>query len=248
MAYSIKEIADMAGVTIRTIRYYDEIGLLSPAETGDNGYRYYDRESLLHLQQILFLRELDMPLKEIGQMINRPGFSIVEALESHRLHLNKKVRRLNTLVTTIDDTIEALKGAKKMKEQAFFKGFDASQYEDEVRERWGDSPKYFQSRKKWDSYSKDQKEAIKEEGRRITARMAGTDANTLPDDPEVQEAVSAYHAYINKYFYTCDIDSLRGLANMWVEDPRFAANYEEVREGGAKFVREAVRIYCDNNS
>jgi hypothetical protein len=181
-------------------------------------------------------------------MINCPGFSIVEALESHRLNLNKKARRLNTLVSTINDTIEALKGERKMKEQAFFKGFDASQYEDEVRKRWGDSPKYIQSRKKWESYSEDQKEAIKEEGGRITTRMVGTDTNTSPDDPEVQEAVSAYYAYINKYFYSCDFDSLRGLANIWVEDPRFAANYEEVREGGAKFVREAVQIYCDRKS
>jgi hypothetical protein len=78
--------------------------------------------------------------------------------------------------------------------------------------------------------------------------MVESDANAAPDDPEVQEAVGAYHVYINRYFYTCDIDSLRELADMWAEDPRFTTNYEEVREGGAKFVREAVHIYCARKS
>jgi len=132
--YTIKDLADVASMTTRTIRYYDEIGLLPPMEIGENGYRYYDQENLLRLQQILFFRELDLPLKEIELIINRPDFNIVSALENHRSSLNKKVKRLNTLITTIDDTIEAIKGEKTMTEKDYFKGFDESRYEDEVKQ------------------------------------------------------------------------------------------------------------------
>ena len=248
MTYTIKEIANLAGSTTRTIRYYDEIGLLQPAEIGENGYRYYDKGSLLRLQQILFFRELNMPLKEIDLIIDRPDFNIVEALEKHRSSINIRVKRLNALITTINNTIKVIRGEKSMTEKEYFNGFDEARYEAEAKERWGNNPKYAESSKKWESYSKEKKEEIKTEGGRITTRMVSTDLNTPPDDPEVQAAVGEYYAYINKYFYTCNIASLRGLADMWVEDARFAANYEKIREGGTKFVREAVHIFCDKNS
>lgn len=128
-----------------------------------------------------------------------------------------------------------------------FDGFDESQYEDEVSERWGDSPKFAESQTKWSSYSEEQKEAIKAEGRRLTVRMVSEDPEASPDDADVQAAIGEYHAYLNQYFYTCEISFLRGLADGWVQDPRFAINYERIREGGAAFVREAVQLYCDRN-
>ena len=134
-----------------------------------------------------------------------------------------------------------------MTAKGYFEGFDESQYEEETRERWGDTPQYVESRKKWASYSKDQKDRIKAEGRRLAERMVGQDPNVAPDDADVQAAIGAYYDYINKYFYTCEVGSLRGLADMWVGDPRFASNYERIREGGAAFVREAVNIFCDRN-
>lgn len=247
MAYTIKEIADLAGVTTRTIRYYDEIGLLDPALTGDNGYRYYDQDSLLSLQQILFFRELDVPLKEIQLIMSRRDFNLLSTLENHRSALHIKVRRLDTLIDTLDQTIATVKGDGTMSDKDVFKGFDENQYEDEVRERWGDSPRYAESQAKWSSYSEEQKEAIKAEGGRLAVRMVSKDPNTSPNDSDVQVAIGEYHAYLNKYFYTCDISFLRGLADNWVQDPRFAINYERVREGGATFVREAVHIFCDRN-
>ncbi|MGD9093508.1 MAG: TipAS antibiotic-recognition domain-containing protein [Anaerolineales bacterium] len=134
-----------------------------------------------------------------------------------------------------------------MNAEEYFDGFDETQYEAETKERWGDTPKYVESQRNWGSYSKVQQDAIKDEGNRMTVRMVGVAPTTSPDDPDVQAAIGEYHAYINKYFYTCDLESLRGLADMWVEDPRFSANYERIREGGAAFVREAVQIYCDRN-
>lgn len=244
MAYTIKEIADLAGVTTRTLRYYDEIGLLAPADTGDNGYRYYDLDSLLRLQQILFFRELDVPLKDIQLIMSRPDFNLLRALEEHRASLENRVKRLDGLIDTVDQTIATLKGEFIMTAKDYFEGFDEARYEGEARQRWGNTPQYAESRQKWATYSKEQKDAIKAEGGRLTIRMVSEDPETLPDDPDVQQAIGDYHAYINQYFYTCDLEFMRNLADMWVEDPRFAINYERVREGGAEFVRQAVHIYC----
>ena len=247
MPYTIKEIADLAGVTTRTIRYYDEIGLLTPSDTGDNGYRYYDQENLLLLQQIMFFRELEVPLKDIQLILNRPEFNLVSALKEHRSILQAKADRINTLIETVDQTIATIKGEWEMSDKEYFEGFDETKYEEEAKQRWGNTSQWKESRKKWASYSEDQKQAIKIEGGEITKRMVGNDKSLSPDDPKVQSAVGEYYAYINKYFYTCDVNFLRGLADMWVEDPRFAINYERIREGGAVFVRDAVHIFCDRN-
>lgn len=247
MTYTIKEIADLAGVTTRTLRYYDEIGLLSPAHTGDNGYRYYDRDSLLRLQQILFFRELDVSLKDIQLFMSRPDFNLLGALEKHRSALQNKAIRLDRLIHTVDHTIAAVKGESILDAKDYFFGFDETQYEDETRERWGDTSQFAESQRKWKGYTKEQKGAIKVEGGRLAVRMVSENPNASPDDPDVQAAIGEYHAYINKYFYACDAGFMRGLADGWVEDPRFAINYERIREGGAEFVREAVHIYCDKN-
>jgi len=247
MTYAIKEIADLAGVTTRTLRYYDEIGLLPPAKTGENGYRYYDQTSLLKLQQILFFRELEVRLNDIQQILSRPDFSLLGALEEHRSSLLKKSERLSKLIKTIDLTIATIKGESNMSAKEYFKGFDETQYEEEARQRWGETRQYAESQKKWASYSKAQKEAIKSEGEHLFVRMVSEDPNTAPDDPHVQAAIGEYYAYINKNFYTCEVGHLRGLADLWAEDPRFANNFEKIREGGADFVREAVQIFCDRN-
>ena len=247
MRYSINEIARLAGVTTRTLRYYDQIGLLPPAEIGSNGYRYYDKDSLLQLQQILFYRELDVPLNKIQLIMSQPDFNIKNALADHRARLHKRLQRLEALLTTIDQTIVNLQGGMQMAAEDYFEGFDHRQYEDEVKHRWGNTAQYDESQKKWASYSQEEKEIIKSEGVRITSAMVSEDPNTSPDDPGVQAAVGEYYAYLNRYFYTCEVGYLRGLADMWAADPRFAINYDRVRPGGAAFLREAVHIYCNEN-
>ncbi len=247
MTYTIKQLAELAGVTTRTLRFYNEIGLLSPAQTGENGYRLYNQGSLLQLQQILFYRELDVPLKDIQMILKSPDFNLVGALKEHRMALHNRAQRINQLIDTVDQTIATLQGEWIMKDQEYFEGFDESQYEEETRLRWGHTKAYAQSQSRWKSYSKDQKEAIKAEGGEITLRMVPVDASIPPEDPGVQQAIADYHAYINKYFYECDVTFLRNLADMWVEDPRFAVNYERIREGGAVFVRQAVHIFCDKH-
>lgn len=243
--YSIMELAKLAGSTTRTLRYYDQLGLLEPAEIGVNGYRYYDRKNLLTLQQILFFRELDVPLKVIRTILSRPDFQILDSLENHQQAIRDKISRYEKLLDTLQNTILDLAGEKKMNPNELFNGFDEKKYQQEAQELWGDSPKYKESQRKWSSYSADQKETIKNMGGEITVRMVTENPLARPDDLDVQEAVSEYYQYLNEYFYSCEVEFLRNLADMWVQDSRFAVNYERIREGGAEFVRQAVHLFCD---
>ncbi len=156
MAYSIKQIADLAGVTTRTIRFYDEIGLLTPTQIGENGYRFYNRDSLLRLQQIMFYRELDVPLKHIRIIMNQSDFDLLDALEKHRLSLQNRHNRLERLIHTVNQTIHIIKGESQMNDNELFEGFDESEYAEEARQRWGDKPAYVESLKRWASFSADQ--------------------------------------------------------------------------------------------
>ncbi len=134
-----------------------------------------------------------------------------------------------------------------MNPEEIFYGFDENEYLAEAQQLWGDTPQYKESQRKWSSYSEDEKEKINQRGGEITLRMVTENPLTKPDDPGVQAAVREYYQYLNQYFYSCEVEFLRGLADMWVGDPRFAVNYERIREGGAEFVRQAVHIFCDNN-
>lgn len=245
--YSIKEIADLAGVTTRTLRYYDQLGLLNPAAVAENGYRLYDRESLLRLQQVLFFKELGVALRDIQSILGRPGFEPLQALEDHRNAIKNRIQRLGQLEKTLDKTITSLGGGYLMRDQELFEGFDETQYEDEARELWGYTNQYQESQKKWTSYSQEEKEHIKQEGSRITRLMVTENPEARPGDPDVQQAVGDYYAYLNTYFYTFEVPFLLNLAEMWVQDPRFKINYERIREGGAAFVRDAVQVYCDSH-
>jgi DNA-binding transcriptional MerR regulator len=246
--YTIKGLADLAGITTRTLRYYDQMGILKPATIGENGYRYYDRGNLLTLQQILFFRELDVPLKEIQGLLSRPDFEILPSLRNHQKSIREKIMRYERLLQTIHKSIQDLEGEQHMKPDQMFSGFDEKKYQAEALQRWGDKPQYKESQQKWESYSEDEKESIKRLGGEITRRMITEDPLTKPDDSEVQSAVGEYYHYLNTYFYHCDREFFRGLADMWVQDPRFAVNYERIREDGAEFVRQAVHHYCDQES
>jgi MerR family transcriptional regulator, thiopeptide resistance regulator len=245
-AYTIKQLADIASVTTRTLRYYDQIGLLEPASTGENGYRYYDKGSLLRLQQILFLRELDVPLQEIGGLLSQPDLDLKVVLAKHRAALDGRRKRLQKLIETIDHTITNLKGENKMTDKEYFEGFDQSQYEQEVKDRWGDTPHYAESQHKWKSFSREQKDVILKKSSELTLRMVAQ-ADSSPSDEDVQAAVGEYFTHMNQSFYTFNLEFFRNLSDMWVADERFAANYEKIRQGGAEFARQAVHIYCDNH-
>ena len=124
MVHTVKQLADLAGVSIRTLHYYDEIGILKPSSYGENGDRYYDEQAVLRLQQILFFRELDFSLDDVKDILDQPEFDVLHALREHRQALEQKVTRLNRLINTVDNTISHLKGELEMSQKSFFEGFD----------------------------------------------------------------------------------------------------------------------------
>lgn len=244
--YSIKELADLAGTSTRTLRYYDQLGLLIPARIGENGYRYYDRSNLLTLQQILFFRELDLPLKEIRFLLERPDFQLQDLLKHHQGEIQRRIARYQELLETIAKTVSDLEGERIMTDDEYFSGFDEAKYHQEAQQKWGHTPQYQESQAKWSSYSSEEQDRIKKLGREITQRMVSDNPQARPSDPDVQAAVREYYQYLNHYFYGFEIEFMRVLADMWVEDPRFAINYERIREGGAEFVRQAVHIFSES--
>ena len=211
---------------------------------GENNYHYYDREALLKLQQILFYRELDLSLEQITQILSNPDFDLVEALENHREAMKRKLKRMNTLLETIDNTIGNLKGLKEMKQTQYFNGFSDKQqaeYEKEAAEQW-DPQVVHESSRRWKALSPSEKEDLMKKGESIT--LAIRDA--MPKGvkaPEVQQLVAAWQAHIG-FFYDCTDEILLGLGKMYVEDPRFKAFYDRIDPRLAEFLSEAIKVYC----
>src|SRR5690349_10522734 len=164
--FTVKQLSRMAGVTPRTLHHYDYIGLLKPSRVGDNGYRYYGEDALLRLQQILFYREMDMPLDDIRKIMGRRDFDVQKALESHKESLSKQIERLNRLLGTVDNTINHLKGRKIMNDNKFFEGFSEEEQEKYSleAEQLYDAESVRESNRKWKSYPAAKKEAIMAEG------------------------------------------------------------------------------------
>jgi DNA-binding transcriptional MerR regulator len=247
MEYTVKQLADLAGVSVRTLHYYDEIGLLSPSRVGKNGYRYYNDETLFRLQQILFYRELDFSLGEIETILGLPGFDLVEALQAHRAGLQSKVQRLHGLIKTIDNTILYLTGEAEMSERGLFTGFseeEEKRYESEARQRWGDeqvSPSY----QRWNHYTPEQKEKIKAEGEAIHIDLATEIENDQsPNSPGVQATIARWHQHM-RYFYEPSAKRLRGLGKLYIDHPDFAKKFRALHPELPEFMRDAIDHYCD---
>jgi DNA-binding transcriptional MerR regulator len=244
MAYTVKAVADLAGITIRTLHHYDEIGLLKPANVTDSGYRLYTEADLERLQQVLFFRELGVALSDIKSIIDSPGFDRREALRSHRKLLVERKVRLDRLISSVDRTLDALERGIRMDEKELFDGFEPAEYAEEAKQRWGQTEAYKQSRERTQKYTKPDWEQIGAESKAINEGLAAL-MDRSPSDPEVQELVRRHHQQINDRFYTCSTEIYRGLADMYVADQRFAANYEKVKPGLTEFLRAAMHAYCD---
>jgi DNA-binding transcriptional MerR regulator len=243
--FTVKQLSKMAGITPRTLHYYDEIGLLKPSQVGANGYRYYGEEALLRLQQILLYRELDLPLEHIKEIVEHPDFDVLSALESHRQKLRQRIMHMERLIDTVDDTISHLKGQKRMDTQQFFEGFsDEQQAEFEKEAMQIYDPEIVKaSNKKWKSYSAAEKQRIGEEGNAIYRDML----LAMPkgaSSPEAQACVERWRRHI-EYFWNPNDEQLLGLANGYNDDPRFKANFDRIHPDLAAFMRSAVGIYVD---
>ncbi len=252
MSWSIADVAKMAKVTSRTLRHYDAIGLLAPAWTAPDGRRYYEQEHLLRLQQILLLRDLGLGLETIGEVLEAQSeASTVEALQRHRAWLLAERRRLGRLIQTVENTIENVeKGTTMAAEQMFegfdpkqFGGFDPEQYVDEARERWGDSVD--ESIRRVRDWTSEDWASYKDQAAAVTDRIAELyDGGVPADDSRVLDAIDGHYRLVSR-FWTPNRESYTGLGQMYVDDPRFAKNYEDVREGLTVYVRDAMKAYAD---
>ncbi len=243
--FTVKQLSHLAGITPRTLHYYDEIGLLKPSQVGDNGYRYYGEESLLRLQQILLYRELDMPLEKIKRVMGRHDFDVVSALETHRRELVKRIGQIERIVETVDDTILYIKGKKEMSQKQLFEPFSEEQqaaYEKEAMQRW-DPATVKASNQRWRVYSSAEKQRIMDEGN--AAYLAMVDAMSKgPASAEAQAGIERWRQQI-EYFWAPDDEQLLGLADLYNDDPRFKATFDKIHPRLAEFMREAVKVYVE---
>jgi MerR family transcriptional regulator, thiopeptide resistance regulator len=246
--YTVKQLSELAQVSVRTLHYYDEIGLLTPSKVGANNYRYYDDTNLLRLQQILFYREMGLELLQIKEILDSPDFDLVTALRSHRSVILEKMNRLQNLVGTIDSTIMHLVGEVDMSKKNLFQGFSEEkqkQYEREARLQYGPE-NVNASIKKWNSYTKAQQEAIQQEGGDIyialsEAMKAGKDGN----HPDVQELLSKWHNHI-RYFYEPTLEILRGLGELYNTEPDFIAFFKQIDPDLPPYLQSTIAQYVDD--
>lgn len=247
MKYTVNQLAKLAGVTNRTLHYYDEIGLLQPETYGENGYRFYGEEAMLRLQQILFFRELGFSLKQIKDIIDHPDFDLLDALQAHRKALLEQTDRLNSLIKTIDHTILHIKGEIRMSEKDFYAGFDEEKqrrYAEEAQKRWGKTAA--DSQKRWEQATREEKNNILGQMHELSIGIA-ENMDKGPESPEVQYWIDRWYKHINKYFYDCSLEIFEALGHVYVEDPEFTASYENLRPGLAAFMEKAMVHYCQVN-
>ena len=244
MKLQIKEFAELTGVSVRTLHYYDEIGLLKPSYVDEqNGYRFYDENSLERMQEILFYRELDFPLKSIAEILASPNYDKQKALAQQKRLLTIKKNRLERLIAALE---QAEKGEITMS------AFDNSeyetarqQYEDEAKQRWGGTDAYKESQAKTAGYSKDKWNDVLAGMNGIFAEFSECKkCSESADSDTAQSLVKKLQDYITANFYHCTGDILAGLGQMYICDERFRNNIDSLGEGTAEFVSEAIKIYC----
>lgn len=243
MGYTVKQFSRLAGVSVRTLHYYDEIGLLKPTSIACNGYRLYERGALIRLQQILFYRELDFSLENIRQILERPDFDLVSALEEQKRDLIKRIDRLNKIVTTVDKTIDHMKGKRKMTDKELFKPFTDEEQEKYAleAEQLYDPDIVRASNLKWKSYSNQKKAEILAEGSKIYIDIV----KVIPKRPasaEVQSCVEHWRRHMD-YFWTPSLEQLIGLAEQYNYHSSFKKNFDKIHPKLAEFMLEAVKFY-----
>ena len=236
----IREFSALTGVSVRTLHYYHEIGLLKPAAVDRaTGYRYYDEKSLLRMQEILFYRELDFSLKSIAGILSSPNYDRKKSLEEQKHLLTLKKERLERLIDSIDD---AMRGENVMS------AFDNSEFEKhraEAREKWGKTHAYKEHEEKTKGYSKQKWNDLAQGMDSIMAEFAACMGNGAgPASDTAQALVGKLQAHITENCYHCTNEILYGLGQMYVTDERFKSNIDRHGQGTAQFICEAIGVYC----
>ncbi len=244
MGPSVGKVAELAGISVRTLHHYDEIGLLSPSSRSDAGYRLYDDADLQRLQQIMFYRELAFPLEDIGKIMQDPAYDSRDALLQQRRMLETKSAHIAAMLEAIDRALDATqKGIAMNKEEMFevFGNFDPAEYDDEVKERWGDTDAYKESNRRTSRYTTQDWERIKTEGADQMERMVALfDEGASPEDPRSMDVAEDARLSIDRNFYPCSREMHVHLGEMYVADPRFTKYYDQHREGLAQWFCDAI--------
>ena len=247
MAWSIAQVAKMSKVTSRTLRHYDEIGLLPPAWVGANGYRYYEQEQLLRLQQILVMRELGLGLDAIKEIVQQ-GRDQVEVLRMHRGWLLAERDRFARLARTVTRTIEELEGGENVTSMDhWFEGFDAAKQE-ELQEEAAAALGRRAGRRRERARQGQAQGVVAGAGRRsgpptLAALVELIDAGHQPGDTEVLDMLDGHYQWLSGY-WTPNRESYTGLGDLYADDPRFRANFDKTDPRLAEFLRAAMAAYA----
>ena len=238
---TVNEVSKLTGVSIRTLQYYDNIGLLKPAEYTESGYRLYDDAALERLQQILLFRELEFPLKDIKDIINRSDFDKDKALEQQIGLLELRKEHIENLISMCHDLKK--RGVKHMD----FSAFDSSkldEYAKQAKEQWGTTPEYKEYSEKSKGRSKQDEEGVMKDFMKVFEEF-GTMKEKDPASAEVQGQVKKLQGFISDHFYKCSDDVLYGLGQMYAAGGEFTENIDKMGgEGTAEFTYQAIKVYC----
>jgi DNA-binding transcriptional MerR regulator len=244
MAHTVGKVAELAGVTVRTLHHYDEIGILSPSERTPAGYRRYDDADLERLQQILYYRELGFSLDDIATILDDPQADATAHLRRQHELLTVRLKRLQEMVNAIEFAMEAQRvGIQLTPEERFevFGDFNPDDYAEEAERRWGEGDAYQESIRRTSGYTKADWQRFKAEseawGQRLCALM---DSGAPPDSPDAMELAEEHRQSISRWFYDCSYEIHTGLADMYVSDPRFVAVYERTKPGMGQYLNEAI--------
>lgn len=240
--YTVKKLADLAGVSVRTLHLYDEIGLLKPSVRTEAGYRLYGERELLRLQQILLYKEFELSLQQIGDILDDPDFDVVSALENHKLALSEKKNRLNQLLVTIDNTINKMKNGMALTDDELYKGFP-KEYRDEAIETYG-AESIERSEKYLKSLGKEGFAKLKDELAALTDQLIGS-MKSDPASETVQRLIAKHYEIIRKFWGTHgttnnQAEAYAGLGDLYVADDRYTKGNPEF----AKFMNAAMKIYA----
>lgn len=252
---TVKQLAAISGVTVRTLHHYDEIDLLKPAFTGANGYRYYGRRELLRLQRILFHRELGVPLTAIAELLDLEGDDQIEVLRRHREKLESERERYRVLIETIDRTIGDLSGANSMANADLYKGFSPEKqagYEAWLIERYGEVMRdgIQQSKRSFAKLSRADREALGKEFQELEEALAGAMRNQIDPAAEgVDLLISRHRAWIARMWgQPCSAQKYSGLADLYLSHPDFVARYERIEKGFAEYLARAMKAHARKSS
>ncbi|KAK1180259.1 MerR family transcriptional regulator [Streptomyces sp. NBS 14/10] len=244
MSYSVGQVAGFAGVTVRTLHHYDEIGLLSPSARSRAGHRRYDDADLDRLQQILFYRELGFPLDEVAALLDDPEVDPQEHLRRQHAVLTERIEKLRKMAAAVEHAMEARKMGINLTPEEKFEVFgdkDPEAYAEEAEQRWGGTETYAESQRRAAEYTKEDWQRMQAEVADWSARFAALMEEGEPASGErAMDMAEEHRGHISTWFYECTFEMHQGLGEMYVTDERFREFYDSIRSGAAEFLREAI--------